>query len=123
MCFSHHFLSFPFQDFSSYIVQTTNQCRHLLSGRTNYNCQSFLVNILSFTCREILRFTVHSVHSSHFNKIRLGLGFFWLVVKNQMSIDDTSTNPVSALRAICVLFKIFASSLTLHKNAGLDVLF
>lgn len=39
------------------------------------------------------------------------------------SIDDTSTNPVSAFRATCVLFKIFASSLTLHKNAGLDVLF
>lgn len=51
------------------------------------------------------------------------LGFILAHSENQMSIDDTSTHPVSALRAICLLFKIFASSLTLHKNAGLDVLF
>lgn len=38
-------------------------------------------------------------------KIRCGLDLFWLVEK----LDDTSTNPVSAVRAVCVLVKIFAS--------------
>lgn len=52
-----------------------------------------------------------------------GVVWVWLVEKKNQNIDDTSTNPVSAVRAICVLFKIFCLSPTLHKNAGLDVLF
>lgn len=63
---------------------------------------------------------VHSVHSSH----QLWFGFILALKDNPMSINDTSTNRVSAVRAIRVIFKIFfLPPPTWHKNAGLDVLF
>lgn len=69
--FRSSFPSFP-KALLSHFVQTTSHCCHLLSGTRNYNCQSSMANG-SFTCREMKRFTVRSVHSSHFNTVRWGL--------------------------------------------------
>lgn len=37
-------------------------------------------------------------------------------IQNQLIIDDTSTNPVHSVRAICVLFKTFCLPPTLHRK-------
>lgn len=70
-----HFLSLTLALFKPQI--TVAIC---CQGDYNYNCQSFMANILLFTRTEVIWFMVPSVHSSHFNiiKQKCGLDLFWL---------------------------------------------
>lgn len=87
--------------------------------------QTTTADILSFTCSEII-LMVHGSLCPQLSFQQNPLWFGFILVRKIKKSDDYwwhQHNPVSAVRAICVLFKIFASTPTLHKNAGLDVLF